>query len=125
MSTHLVPITVQTTIDDASRVYFAGRAPSVDTVDGPRTDGLTIEGVPQGTNVVFVYTPDLSPAESTLFTDYVASVRWNLPLTVYQARKADYALVASMMPIASPTAVQSREWLRAISRIVNSMLDRE
>ena len=41
----------------------------------------------------------------------------------YRARRADYVLCTQMLGTAAPTDVQFRDWLRAVTRLVQTTLD--
>lgn len=73
----------------------------------------------------YVFTPDLSSAESVTFTDLVAAFRQHevaITLAEYQAIKPDLALLKTYAGIASPTLAQTVAATKAQSRILRAML---
>jgi hypothetical protein len=123
MSVHMVPTAYAGRMYEQSAVELAGRAPA-DGDRAGRTDGLVTEGDEDVVSeVTFTYTPDLTSGEAKAFDDTLEGMKWGLTMAQYRARKTDWVLANQMLSVAAPTDVQFRDWLRAVTRIQQAILD--
>jgi hypothetical protein len=96
------------------------------TLDASVRPPATFTWGPEG--VVLTFTPDLTAAEATKLSDFMADIATmahfgvTLTLAEWQAIKADAAGLRAYLAVASPTAAQTAAATKAIIRVLATII---